>query len=285
MMDDIRYSEMLFLQAVLNRNVNWIHPSNISIPDSFKISHEFFFGMVETLLEDMYVTFEQRHYQELVWRLRGEHVIEKPAGLTEQQWIKPRTAVRDILQGNNSYQLNMTYRGLRRIEELRDLLKRDRILDDFGVLLSIRYFDRDLQDALGRAPDISVSVIYADMDNFGPINKRFSLEAGDEVMKAYLQAVHDAVGDLGTAYRGVGDEAVSIIIGQGHQRALEVANEICARVRSLKIEYKGQLLPGVTASVGVATSPPRPRSREVATLAEAAQRMAKETGKDRVVEG
>jgi len=271
-MEDIRYSEMLFLQAVLNREVNWIHSSNLLIPDSYKISPEFFFGMVETLLEDMYVTFEQRHYQELVWRLRGEHVTERPAGLSEQQWIKPRTAVRDILQGNNSYQLRITYRGVRRIEELRDILKQDRILDDFGVLLSIRYLHRDLQDALGRAPDISVSVIRADMDDFGQINK------------PYLQAVHDAVGDLGAAYRGVGDETVSIIIGQGHQRAIEIGNEICARVRSLKLEYKGQILPSVTASVGVATSPPAPRSRDVHTMAEAFQRKAKETGKDRVVD-
>jgi diguanylate cyclase (GGDEF)-like protein len=286
MMDDIRYSEMLFLQAVLNREVNWIHSSNTAIPDSFKIGPDFFFGMVETLLEDMYITFEQRHYQELVWRLRGEHVVEKPFNVSGQEWIKPRTAIRDILQGNNSYQLRITYRGLRRIEELRDILKRDRILDDFGVLLSIRYLHRDLQDALDRSPDISVSVIRADMDDFGPINKKFEHEAGDEVMKAYLMAVRDAVGLLGTAYRGVGDETISVIVGQGHQRALEIANDICAQVRSLKkIEYKGQILPSVTASVGVATSPPAPRSRDVHTMAEAYQRKAKEMGKNRVVEG
>ena len=237
-MDDIRYSEMLFLQAVLNRKVNWIHSSNTSLPDSFKISSEFLFGMVETLLEDMYVTFDQRHYQELVWRLRGEHVTEKPFDVPEQSWIKPRTAIRNILEGNNSYQLRITYRGVRRIEELREILKRDRILDDFGVLLSIRYLNRDLQDALDRSSDISVSVIRADMDDFGPINKKFGHEAGDEVMKRYLLAVRDAVGDFGTAYRGVGDETVSVLLAQGHQRAFEIANEICAQVRSMEIKYR-----------------------------------------------
>jgi diguanylate cyclase (GGDEF)-like protein len=285
MMDDIRYSEMLFLQYVLDKKQEMIHPSTINSPDRFKIGPEFFLDMVETLLEDMYVSFDHPPHQELVLRLRREHVIEKPYDISDQDWNKPRTGIRNILHGKLMYRLRITYRGVRRIEELRDILKRDRILDDFGVLLSIRYLHRDLQDALGRAPDISVSVIRADMDDFGQINKQISHEAGDEVMKAYLQAVRDAVGDLGTAYRGVGDETVSIIIGQGHQRALEVANEICDRVRSLKIEYKGQILPGVTASVGVATSPPRPRSREVDTLAEAAQRRAKDMGKDRVVEG
>jgi diguanylate cyclase (GGDEF)-like protein len=123
------------------------------------------------------------------------------------------------------------------------------------------------------------------MDDFRPINNNFGHEAGDEVMKGYLLAVRDAVGDLGTAYRGTGDETVSIILGQGHQRAFEIASDICARVRSMKIEYKGKNLPGVTASVGVATSPPAPRSREVHTMADDAQGRAKKMGKDRVVEG
>jgi diguanylate cyclase (GGDEF)-like protein len=284
-MEDIRYSEMLFLQAVLNKELELFHPSTVDPLNSFKIRPEFFLGMVETLLEEMYVSFDHYPHQELVWRLRREHEAERPDEIPKQDWIKPRAGIRNVLQAKTMYGLRITYRGVRRIEELRDILKRDRILDDFGVLLSMRYFDRDLQDALGRAPDISVSVIRADMDDFGQINKQISHEAGDEVMKAYLQSVHDAVGDLGAAYRGVGDETVAIIVGQGRQRALEVANGIRDRVRLLKLEYKGKPLPGVTASVGVATSPPAPRSREVHTLAEVAQRKAKEMGKDRVIEG
>jgi diguanylate cyclase (GGDEF)-like protein len=275
---------MLFLQAVLNKRLEMIHPSIIDSLNSFKISPVFFLGMVETLLEDMYLSFDHYPHQELVWRLRREHVAERPDEIPVQDWIKPRTGIRNVLQAKTMYGLRITYRGVRRIEELRDLLKRDRILDDFGVLLSMRYFDRDLQDALGRSPDLSVSVIHADMDNFGPINKNFGHDAGDEVMKAYLLAVRDAVGLFGDAYRVGGDETASIIVGQGRQRAHEIANEICAQVRSLRVEYKGRILPDVTASVGVATSPPAPRSRDVYTIAEAAQREAK-AGKDRVVEG
>jgi diguanylate cyclase (GGDEF)-like protein len=284
MMEDILYSEMLFLQAALDRKLELFHPSTVDPLNSFKIRPEFFLGMVETLLEEMYVSFDHYPHQELVWRLRREHDAERPDEIPKQDWIKPRTGIRNVLQAKTMYGLRITYRGARRIEELRDLLKRDRILDDFGVLLSIRYLHLDLQDALNRPPDISVSVIRADMDNFGPINKKFGHEAGDEVMKNYLLAVRDAVGLLGTSYRGVGDETASIIVGQGHQRACEIANEICARVRALKIEHKGQILPGVTASVGVATSPPSPRSRDVHTMAEAFQRKAKDMGKDRVVE-
>ncbi|MGH9752951.1 MAG: diguanylate cyclase [Blastocatellia bacterium] len=209
MMDDIRYSEMLFLQAVLNRKLELFHPSTVDSLNSFKIRPEFFLGMVESLLEEMYVSFDHYPHQELVWRLRREHVAEWPDEIPQQDW-------------NN---------------------------------------------------------------DFGPINKNFGHDAGDEVMKAYLIAVRDAVGLLGDAYRVGGDETATIIVGQGRQRAREIANDIWTRVRSLKIEYKGQILPGVTASVGVATSPPAPRSRDVHTMAEAFQRKAKELGKDRVVDG
>lgn len=283
-MEDIRYSEMLFLQDVLNRKLEMFHPSTVDSLNRFKIRPEFFLGMVETLLEELYVSFDHPPHQELVLCLRREHVTERPHEISAQDWIKPRTGIRNILQGKLMYRLRITYRGVRRIEELRDLLKRDRILDDLGVLLSMRYFERDLQDALGRSPEISVSVIHADMDDFGQFNKDFGHDAGNEVMKAYLLAVRDAVGFLGEAYRMGGDEASSIIVGQGRRRAREIADEIWAQVRSLKVEYKGRTLPGVTASVGVATSPPAPRSRDVYTIAEAAQREAKVV-KDRVVEG
>jgi diguanylate cyclase (GGDEF)-like protein len=283
-MEDIRYSEMLFLQAVLNGKLELFHPSTVDPLNSFKIRPEFFLGMVETLLEEMYVSFDHPPHQELVWRLRREHVAERPGEIPQQDWDKPRAGIRNVLQAKTMYRLRITYRGVRRIEELRDLLKRDRILDELGVLLSGRYFDRDLQDALGRSTELSVSVIYADMDDYGQFNKDFGHDAGNEVMKAYLLAVRDAVGLLGDAYRVGGDETASIIVGQGRRRAREIADEIWAQVRSLKVEYKERTLPGVTASVGVATSPPAPRSRDVYTIAEAAQREAK-VGKDRVVEG
>jgi diguanylate cyclase (GGDEF)-like protein len=283
-MEDIRYSEMLFLQAALDRKLELFHPSTVDPLNSFKIRPEFFLGMVEALLEEMYVSFDHYPHQELVWRLRREHVAERPDEITQQDWDKPRAGIRNVLQARTMYGLRITYRGARRIEELRDLLKRDRILDDFRVLLSARYFDRDLQDALGRSPELSVSVIHSDMDSFDPINKNFGHDAGNEVMKAYLLAVRDAVGLLGDAYRVGGDETASIIVGQGHERAHEIAKKIWAQVRSLRVEYKGRILPVVTVSLGVATSPPAPRSHDVYTIAEAAQRKAK-VSKDRVVEG
>jgi diguanylate cyclase (GGDEF)-like protein len=154
---------------------------------------------------------------------------------------------------------SITYRGLRRIEELRDLLRRDRILEDFGILLSLRYFRRDADDALRRGADVAVSVIYADMDNFGIINKKFGQAAGDVVMRAYLEVVKQSIEPFGTGYRGVGDETATLIVGQGHERACGLAEKIRQGVES--------------------------RTMDIETVAEDRKRRAKESGKNRVVAG
>src|SRR6185312_12591310 len=117
---------------------------------------------------------------------------------------------------------------------------------------------------------------------FKPINDAWGHAAGDVVMKAYLEAVRDAVGTLGSAYRGKGDEVVVILAGQGHGRAVEVAQRIREAVASLRCVYQERELPRVTASIGVASTPPEHRTRDLVNIAEARNRNMKAQGKDRI---
>jgi len=73
------------------------------------------------------------------------------------------------------------------------------------------------------------------------------------------------------------------IAGQGHQRAIEIAEAIRQGVESLSCEYKNIQLPKVTASIGIATAPPEERKFEIETLAESRKRQAKEKGKNQVI--
>jgi diguanylate cyclase (GGDEF)-like protein len=171
------------------------------------------------------------------------------------------------------------------MEELRELLRRDRILEPFGVLLDLRYVHADLQDYLRRSAELPVSVLYADMDKFKPINDKFGHDAGDVVLKSYLETVRDTLGSFGTGYRGRGDEVIAIIAGQGHERAVEIAEKIRSVVEAMKCDFQGKRLPNVTASIGVATTPPESRSMELQSAAEARNRQAKESGRNRVVSG
>lgn len=287
-MNDIRYSEFLFLSALASEKIVSFNSNDGGVQmKSVNANNPMFYSeMAAALIEDLYVKFRDDYMQSLVTRLRGELYAANqlpPPGLHPHQWADPRKTVLEVLRGASLQGICITYRGLRRIEELRDLLKQDRILEDFGVLLSVRYFRRDIQDALQRDISTSVSVLCADMDNFGVINKKYSHAAGDVVMKSYLEIVRDTIGVLGTSYRGVGDETRVLIIGQGHDRAVELAESIRKNIETMQCRYNEVPLPKVTTSIGVSTTPPETRTADIENSAEDRKRQAKEKGKNIVV--
>lgn len=286
MKDDIRYAEFLFLLDIAKNPLRFINPNEPKEHQILGLNQVSYIEMVITLLEDLYIQANQYELQRLIWQLRGEGLPVTPPANYPQATRGvgyPREELFNLFLSGHLKQFRITYRGLRRIDELRDLLKRDRVLDDFGILLSIRYLRRDLEEALQRSSDMAVSVLYLDMDNFGKINKQFGQAAGDVVMKAYLESVRDSIGNFGVGYRGVGDETVGLITGQGHDKAMEIADAIKQRVAVLRCEYKDTPLPTVTVSVGIATTPPEARSLDVETLAESRKRKAKDEGKNRIV--
>jgi len=282
-MTDVRYSEFLFLQAVAAGKIEHFNPTDRVQMEAIGLRGEFYVEMAIAALENLYVRMDSPAAQQLVARLRGEIRDVRPSNVPDYHWVDPRYGLNSMLTSQPLQRIRITYRGLHRIEDLRDLLRRDRILEHFGVLLDLRYFRPDLQDALNRSADIAVSVIYGDMDDFGPINKKFGQQAGDIVMKAYLEVIRDCVGSFGTAYRGVGDETAALIIGQGHDRAVDIAQAIRKRVEVLRCTHQDNLLPKVTASIGVASTPPATRSMDLEAIAEERKRKAKEQGKNMVV--
>jgi diguanylate cyclase (GGDEF)-like protein len=283
-MDDVRYSELLFLRALSNGSLESVSAADQAQALHVGLDAPRYADMILTLAEDLYIQFDDLVCQLLVGRLRQEvsEDATRPSDIRSRAWHDPRSELYRTLTAGTSQRLRITYRGLRRLDELRDTLRNDRILDHFGVLLDLRYFTAELDDALERSAAVPVSVLYTDMDNFKPINDSWGHAAGDVVMKAYLEAVRDSIGTLGTAYRGTGDEVVVILAGQGHGRAVEVAERIRSAVSALRCRHQDRDLPRVTASIGVASTPPEHRSRDLVNIAEARNRSMKAQGKDRI---
>ena len=283
-MHDVRYSELLFLRALANGSLEQVSAADQAQAQHVGLDSPRYADMILTLAEDLYVQFDDLVCQLLVGRLRREvpEDATRPSDIRSRAWHDPRFELHRTLTAGTPQRVRITYRGLRRLEELRDILRNDRVLDHFGVLLDLRYLSAELDDALEREGAVPVSVLYADMDNFKPINDSWGHAAGDVVMKAYLEAVRDSVGTLGTAYRGKGDEVVVILAGQGHGRAVEVAERIRTAVSELRCTHLDRDLPRVTASIGVATTPPEGRTRDLVNIAEARNRSMKAQGKDRI---
>jgi len=283
MVDDIRYAELRFLQSLPKGPTEVFNHQDPRKAEASGLNPTMFMEMVVTMMEEAYVRIADQNAQLLVGKLRGEVSMRLVPSMLQSQWDNPREALERLFLGNNLHSLGLTYRGLRRIDELREVLARDRILEPFGVLLSMQYFRKDLQDALSLGGNVAVSVLYADMDHFKIVNTEFGQSAGDVVMEAYLRVVRDQIGVFGTAYRGVGDEVAILIKGQGHARAVDFAEKIRRDVEALECKYEGRTLPKVTASTGVATAPPEARQMELETVAEERKRLAKTEGRNRVV--
>jgi diguanylate cyclase (GGDEF)-like protein len=285
MKDDVHYAEFLFLSNWAKRSFDYFNPLDAKQREATGLDQMHYIEMIVGLIEDLCVAFDRIDLQALVGRLRGEYfVTSKPSqSMTDYQWNDPRATLTSVFAGNPLQRLRVTYRGLRRIEELRDLLKRDRILEPLGELLDIRYFIKDCADALQRDTSIPVSVLRLDMDGFKAVNEGHGHAAGDVVMKSYLHVVKDCIGTLGTGYRGRGDEVVALVIGQGHDRAGAIGESIRQGVEALQCEHAGVRLPKVTVSVGVATTPPDKRTEDIELVADERQKRAKQEGKNRVV--
>ncbi|HEV2328609.1 MAG TPA: GGDEF domain-containing protein [Verrucomicrobiae bacterium] len=286
MKDDIRYSELLFLRDLEKNPLTYFNPNNPNQTENLGLNQITCIEMLIALLEELYIQSNQDDLQMLVWQLRGEGREEKAAKnyphlMRGAGW--PRLEIFNAFLSNRAFQFRITYRGLRRIEELRDLLKRDRILEHFGVLLDIRYFHRDLTDALSRPADVPVSVIRLDLDGFKNVNDSCGHHAGDVVLKSYLEVVRNCLGSLGDGYRAGGDEVAALLIGQDKDRTKQIAENMRACVKNMHCTFKGKILPAVTASIGVATGPPDLRDLDLADTADKRQVRAKKEGKDQVI--
>jgi diguanylate cyclase (GGDEF)-like protein len=188
-----------------------------------------------------------------------------------------------MLCRNVYHPIRITYRGIRRIEELRDELKRDRILEKFGILLDGRYIITDLMQALDQARGEPVSLLFADVDDFKRFNTDFGSQAGDEVLRSIFTTFRDQIGDRGEVYRRGGEEIVSILPYCALDRAAELAELIRRLVSGSAIRFKEDSLKA-SVSIGVAASPPSVADAPILEAnAEDQMKRAKANGKNQTV--
>ena len=161
------------------------------------------------------------------------------------------------LLGTSYVQLQMTQRGRLRLYRLRDeILNRDRIRDDFGILWAKRHWLSDLEVRLRfRQPTEALSLIWLDVDRLKDINTTFTHAGADEVLKSIFEILRDKV-QPADAYRLGGDEAGAILPAVDKARAHKVAEDIRATVERTFADKKmdGGVTPTVTLAVGTATS-------------------------------
>jgi diguanylate cyclase (GGDEF)-like protein/PAS domain S-box-containing protein len=113
-------------------------------------------------------------------------------------------------------------------------------------------FEQRLEKVFAARPRSIPAVLVAmDLDHFKPINDGAGHAAGDAMLKAVAQAINACVraGDL--VARLGGDEFVLLLERCSPERALPIADAVCAAVAAIELSWEGRVL-RVSASAGVA---------------------------------
>jgi diguanylate cyclase (GGDEF)-like protein len=168
---------------------------------------------------------------------------------------------------------------------LRERLQHQSIRDPLTSAFNRRYLEASLDRELSRASRNGhpVSLLMLDVDHFKQFNDRFGHDAGDTVLRELAGALHRSVRQEDIVCRYGGEEFAVLLPDTPLDAARERAEAICAAIRTIAIDHRGQRIGPVTASIGIASYPTHAdHPRELVRTADRALYRAKELGRDRV---
>ena len=169
--------------------------------------------------------------------------------------------------------------------KLRETLRAQAVRDSLTGLYNRRYMEQALEREVLRASRNrrTVGVIMLDLDHFKQFNDTFGHEAGDMLLRLLgdFLVTHVRAEDIACRYGG--EEFVVILPEASLSMTRSRAEELWSGVQNLSVNFHGELLRAVTASVGVAAFPEHGTTlAELLRAADAALFAAKRAGRDRV---
>jgi diguanylate cyclase (GGDEF)-like protein len=167
---------------------------------------------------------------------------------------------------------------------LHRIVERQALIDGLTGLANRRQCEETLADELARVERFggSLAVVVADLDWFKDVNDRYGHPAGDTVLREFAALLQETLRDVDLAGRWGGEEFVLILPGTDLDGGAQVAERIrVALARRIVLAGDGAPIP-VTASFGVAATPPVRTGSELFATADAALYEAKRAGKNRV---
>jgi diguanylate cyclase (GGDEF)-like protein len=167
---------------------------------------------------------------------------------------------------------------------LHRIVERQALVDGLTGLANRRQCEETLADELARVERFggTLAVVVADLDWFKDVNDRHGHPAGDTVLREFAALLQDTVRDVDLAGRWGGEEFVLVLPGTDLTGGAQLAERIrTALAGRIVLALDGTPIP-VTASFGVAATPPAKTASELFAAADAAMYQAKRAGKNRV---
>ena len=168
---------------------------------------------------------------------------------------------------------------------MQETLRHQSIRDPLTGLFNRRYLEHTAERELARARRRGkpLALILCDLDHFKRLNDEHGHEAGDAALSQLGALLRRSSRGEDVACRYGGEEFVLLMPEAGKEAATERAELLRREVRRMDVQVAGRLLPVLTASFGVATSPEDGAAFDVLLrAADLALYQAKRDGRDRV---
>jgi diguanylate cyclase (GGDEF)-like protein len=167
---------------------------------------------------------------------------------------------------------------------LHRIVERQALVDGLTGLANRRQCEEALASELARLDRFGgpLALVVADLDWFKDVNDRYGHPSGDAVLREFAALLQESVRDIDLAGRWGGEEFLLILPGTDLAGGAQVADRIrVALAGRIVLSADGTPIP-VTASFGVAATPPATTAAELFSAADAALYEAKRNGKNRV---
>jgi diguanylate cyclase (GGDEF)-like protein len=167
---------------------------------------------------------------------------------------------------------------------LHRIVERQALVDGLTGLANRRQCEEALASELARLQRFggSLALVVADLDWFKDVNDRYGHPAGDAVLREFATLLQETLRNVDLAGRWGGEEFLLILPGTHLDGGAQVAERIRAALAGrIVLSGEGEPIP-ITASFGVAATPPAKTAAELFSAADAALYEAKRNGKNRV---
>jgi diguanylate cyclase (GGDEF)-like protein len=167
---------------------------------------------------------------------------------------------------------------------LHRIVERQALVDGLTGLPNRRQCEETLASELARLERFGgpLAVVVADLDWFKEVNDRHGHPSGDAVLREFAKLLRETLRDVDLAGRWGGEEFLLVLPGTDLAGGALVAERVRAALAGrIVLSADGSPIP-VTASFGVASTPPASTAAELFSAADAALYEAKRNGKNRV---
>lgn len=159
-------------------------------------------------------------------------------------------------------------------------------IDFLTGLFNRRWLDEMLPRLVERSMtgNSSMGLMLLDIDHFKNYNDSYGHLAGDEALRMVAATIINHIRPTDSAVRYGGEEFLVLLPETGKDDAVAGAERIRQAIGELSIKGEdGNLLPGISISIGVTTTNGGGQDREGIAIADRALYQAKSSGRDRVV--